>query len=187
MGRVVFQCFSVITARCSPIFRRHFPVLRRHFIICHAGVADVPCRRGRRAVPAWQTCRAGVADNKVPCTNGKISRKNGCAPCRNGGWASRSVRTLPGGRRTAGGDGEHAGHWGCYGRGAPFTRQRAAAHLAKIYQQGRKGAFEAAKMKFKACKCKSGIWVDACTAVSFLFLGRMRGQPSTRSCSKMEN
>ena len=141
MGHVVFQCFSVITARCFPIFRRHFPVFRRHFTICHAGVANVPCRRGRRAVPAWQTCRAGVANHQAPCTNGKISRKNGCAPCRNGGRASRSVRTLPGGRRTAGGDGEHAGHRGCYGRGAPFARQRAAAHLAKIYQQGRKRSF----------------------------------------------
>ena len=124
------------------------------------------------ATPAWQTCRAGVANHQVPCTNGKISRKNGCAPCRNGGWASRSVRTLPGGRRTAGGDGDHAGHRGCYGRGAPFARQRAAAHLAKIYQQGCKGAFEAAKMKFKACKCKSSIWGDACKAVFCIFAAK---------------
>ena len=122
MGRVVFQCVSVIIARCFPIFRRHVPVFRRHFIICHAGVADVPCRRGKRAVPAWQTCRAGVANHQVPCTNGKISRKNGCAPCRNGGRASRSVRTLPGGRRTAGGDGEHTVHWDGYGRGGTFCR-----------------------------------------------------------------
>ena len=79
---VVFQCVSIITARCLPIFRRHFPVFRRHFIICHAGVADVPCRRGRRAVPAWQTCRAGVANHLARSTNGNKERKNGFTPCR---------------------------------------------------------------------------------------------------------
>ena len=31
---------------------------------CHAGVADVPCRRGKRAVPAWQTIRCHVRMGK---------------------------------------------------------------------------------------------------------------------------
>ena len=31
---------------------------------CHAGVADVPCRRGKRALPAWQTIRCHVGMGK---------------------------------------------------------------------------------------------------------------------------
>ena len=48
--------------------------------LSHSSKAEngLPCRRGRRAMPAWQTCRAGVAD--VPCRHGKplgrmLSRK----------------------------------------------------------------------------------------------------------------
>ena len=48
--------------------------------LSHSSKAEnsLPRRRGRRAMPAWQTCRAGVAD--VPCRRGKslgrmLSRK----------------------------------------------------------------------------------------------------------------
>ena len=39
--------------------------------LSHSSKAEngLPRRRGRRAMPAWQTCRAGVAD--VPCRRGK--------------------------------------------------------------------------------------------------------------------
>ena len=69
---------SALTRRHLADFASHFPILQRLKMVCHAGVADVPCRRGKRAVPAWQRCRAGVA--KVPCRRGKplgrmLSRK----------------------------------------------------------------------------------------------------------------
>ena len=56
--------------------------------LSHSSKAEngLPRRRGRRAMPAWQTCRAGVAD--VPCRRGKplgrlLSRKGASRKCLN--------------------------------------------------------------------------------------------------------
>ena len=63
---------------------KHTPVTISGLMLCHAGTADVPRRRGRRAMPAWQTCHAGVANNYVPFVNRKMPCKNGYMPLRNG-------------------------------------------------------------------------------------------------------
>ena len=47
-------------------------------------LCGLPRRRGRRAVPAWQTCRAGVANSKAPSAHSKVPWRNGFAPYRNG-------------------------------------------------------------------------------------------------------
>ena len=66
------------------ICTRRMPVTITGLVVCHAGAADVPRRRGRRAMPAWQTCHAGVANNYVPFENRKIPCKIGYMPLRNG-------------------------------------------------------------------------------------------------------
>ena len=61
---------------------RQISVTKCGQMVCHAGTADVPRRHGRRAAPAWQTCRAGVANNLARSTNGNKERQNDFTPCR---------------------------------------------------------------------------------------------------------
>ena len=71
-----------VTLCRETVFATYIPITRCRFVVCHAGTADVPRRHGRRAAPAWQTCRAGVANHLARSTNGNKERKNGFTPCR---------------------------------------------------------------------------------------------------------
>ena len=55
---------SALTRRHLADFASHFPILQWPKMVCHAGAADVPCRRGRRAVPAWQILRPHVVTKR---------------------------------------------------------------------------------------------------------------------------
>ena len=73
---------SVTLCRAT-VFATYIPITRCRFVVCHAGTANVPRRHGRRAAPAWQTCRAGVANSKAPSAHSKVPWRNGFAPYQN--------------------------------------------------------------------------------------------------------
>ncbi len=72
-----------VTLCRETVFATYIPITRCRFVVCHAGTANVPRRHGRRAAPAWQTCRAGVANSKAPSAHSKVPWRNGFAPYRN--------------------------------------------------------------------------------------------------------
>ena len=78
-----FQCYAVGITRHFPVTECLVMVRIWRLSICHAGTANVPRRHGRRAAPAWQTCRAGVANSKAPFAHSKVPWRNGFAPYRN--------------------------------------------------------------------------------------------------------
>ena len=63
-------------------------------IICHASTADVPRRYGRRATPAWQTCRAGAANKFKAFRHRSVPFRNGFSPLENG-LISLFLKQLP--------------------------------------------------------------------------------------------
>ena len=71
-------CFSMEYSRKKKAFNRFYTApFRSQNRLYH-----LPRRHGRRAAPAWQTCRAGVANHLARSTNGNKERKNGFTPCR---------------------------------------------------------------------------------------------------------
>ena len=84
------------------VFAPFIPIRRTGQMVCHAGTARLPRRRGTSAMPAWHVCRAGVANDKACSANGKVLCKNaykpssfGYIPLKNKGVACCEPRLPP--------------------------------------------------------------------------------------------